>query len=75
MYSYIKDNDQNNKTAKGIKRIIIEKNLKNEDYKQTLFINRQTHRKMKSIRSKNHQLASYELNIFHCHTSMTNDIY
>ena len=25
MYSYIKDNDQNNKTAKGIKKIVIKK--------------------------------------------------
>ena len=25
MYSYIKDNDQNNKTAKGIKNIVIQK--------------------------------------------------
>ena len=37
MYSYIKNNDQNNKTAKGIKKIVIQKNIKQEDYKQTLF--------------------------------------
>ena len=62
MYSYIKDNDQNNKTAKGMKNIVIKKNIKHEDYKQTLFNNRQMYHTMKTIRSKNHQLASYELN-------------
>ena len=40
MYSYVKDNDQNNKTAKEIKKIVIKTNIKHEDYKQTLFNNR-----------------------------------
>ena len=62
MYSYSKDNNETIKTAKGIKKIIIEKNLKDEEYKQMLFYNRQIHHKMKTIRSKNHQLARYELN-------------
>ena len=60
MYSYIKDNDQNIKIAKGIKKIVI-KNIKQEDYKEVLFNNKQIHNTMKTI-SKNHQLASYELN-------------
>ena len=60
MYSYIKNNDQNNKTAKGIKRIIIQKNIKHEDYKQTLFNNRQMYHTMKTIRSNHHQLGRYE---------------
>ena len=50
MYSYIKDNDQN-KTAKGIKKIVIQKNIKHEDYKLTLFNNRQMYHTMKTIRS------------------------
>ena len=76
MYSCIKDNDQNNKTAKEIKRIVIEKkNLKHEDYKQMPFNNRQIHHKMKTIRSKNNQLASYELNKISLSALMTNDIY
>ena len=62
MYSYIKDNDQNNKTTKGIKKIVIQKNIKHEDYKQTLFNNRQMYHSMKTIRSNLHQLGSYELN-------------
>ena len=42
MYSYIKDNDQNNKTAKGIKKIVIKKNIKHDKYKGTRSIKQQT---------------------------------
>ena len=45
MYSYIKDNDQNNNTAEGIKKNIIKKNVKHEDYKPTLFNDKQMHHK------------------------------
>ena len=37
-------------------------NIKHEDYKDVLFNNKQMHLTMKTIRSKNHQLGSYELN-------------
>ena len=62
MYSYIKDNYQNNKTAKVIKKIVIKKDIKLEDYKKTLFNNRQMYHTMKTIQSNHHQLGSYELN-------------
>ena len=62
MYSYIKDNDKGGKTAKGIKKNIIAKNIKHEDYKEVLFNNKQMHHTMKTIRSNNHQLGSFELN-------------
>ena len=41
MYSYIKDNDEGGKTAKGIKKNIIAETIKHEDYKQVLFNNKQ----------------------------------
>ena len=62
MYSYIKHNNQNSKTAKGIKKIVIKKDIKHEDYKNTLFDNKQMYHTMKTIRSDAHQLRSYELN-------------
>ena len=62
MYSYIKDNGNCGKTAKGIKKNIIKNKIKHENYKQTLFENKQMHHTMKTIRSINHQLESYELN-------------
>ena len=62
MHSYIKDNQKGGKTAKGIKKNIIKNDINHENYKQTLFENKQMHHKMKTIRSKNHQLNSYEIN-------------
>ena len=62
MYSYMKDNDKGGKTAKGIKKNIIKKNITHENYKNVLFNNEQMHHTMKTIRSNLHQLGSYELN-------------
>ena len=62
MYSYIKDNHKGGKTAKGIKKNTIKNNIKHEDYKNVLINNKQIHHTMKTIRSINHQLGSYELN-------------
>ena len=62
MYSYIKDNKKGEKTAKGIKKNVIKKDITHEDYKDTLFSNREMHHKMKTIRSQNHELSSYEIN-------------
>ena len=62
MYSYIKDNQKVGKTAKGIKKNIIKNNIKHEDYKEVLFNNKQIHHTMKTIRSSEHQLGSYEIN-------------
>ena len=62
MYSYVKDNEQTARTAKGNKKQVIIKDNKHEDYKNVLFNNEQIHHKMKTIRSEKHQLGSYELN-------------
>ena len=62
MYSYIKDNNKGGKTAKGIKKNIINNNIKHIDYKNVLLENRQIQHTMKTIRSSNHQLGSYEIN-------------
>ena len=62
MYSYIKDDRTGGKTAKGIKKNVIRSDIKHKNYKQTLFNNEQMYHKMKTIRSNNHQLGSYEIN-------------
>lgn len=62
MYSYIKENQQVGKTAKGIKKNIIKNQIKHENYKETLFDNKQLYHQMKTIRSENHHLGSYQLN-------------
>ena len=62
MYSYVKDNEKGEWTAKGIKKCVIKNSIKHEDYKNTLINNEQMHHKMKTIRSQRHQLGSYEIN-------------
>ena len=62
MYSYIKDNQKGGKTAKGIKKNVIKTDITHENYKETLFCNEQMYHKMKTIRSQNHKLHSYEIN-------------
>ena len=62
MYSYTKNNNQEIKTAKGNKKCVVKKDIKHEDYKNTLFNKMQMHHKMKTIRSDKHQLGSYEIN-------------
>ena len=62
MYSYIKGNQKGGKTAKGIKKNVIKNDIKHENYRDTLFNNKQIHHKIKTIRSQNHNLGSYEIN-------------
>ena len=62
MYSYVKDNRKNEKTAKGIRKYVIKKNITHQDYKDTLLNNKQIYHTMKTIRSVCHKLGSYELN-------------
>ena len=62
MYSYMKDNEKGGKTAKGIKKNVIKKNLTHENYKAVLFNNRQLRHTIKTIRSEKHQLGSFKLN-------------
>ena len=62
MYSYMKDNQKGGKTAKGIKKNVIKNNIMHDDYKETLFNNKQMYHKMKTIRSDNHELGSYKIN-------------
>ena len=62
MYSYVKNNQKGGRTAKGIKKNVIKNDIKHENYMDTPINNKQIHHKMKTIRSKNHQLGSYEIN-------------
>ena len=61
MYSYVKDNEKGGKTAKGIKKNVINNNIRHEDHKRTLLNEEQMHHKMKTIRSQRHQLGSYKI--------------
>ena len=58
----MKDNEKGGKTAKGIKKNVIKNKITHENYKETLFNDQQMYHKMKTIRSQNHELGSYEIN-------------
>ena len=62
MYSYLTDNNKVGKTCKGIAKYVINKDITHENYLGTLFNNRQLYHKMNTIRSKNHQIHSYNIN-------------
>lgn len=49
------------KQQKGIQNNAIKKNIKHEDHRNVLYHNKQMHHTMKTIRSHNHQLGSYEI--------------
>ena len=51
--TYLKDTDQCGKTAKGIKKNVIKKDIKHDwNYKDILFNNKQVYHKMKTIQSQ-----------------------
>ena len=62
MYSNIMENEKVNKAAKGIKKNVIENNIRHKAYKDTLFNERQMRHKMNTIRSKMHKIGSYKIN-------------
>ena len=62
MYSYVTEDGKGGKTAKGVKKGVVRKYIKHHNYKDTLFKQSQMRHTMKTIRSKNHQLYSYEIN-------------
>ena len=54
--------DINNKTAKGVKKNVIKKEIKHTNYINVLFHNEKMLHQMRSIRSEFHQISSYHLN-------------
>ena len=66
MYSYLTEIEpgktKNNKTAKGVKKYVIKRDLDHSIYEDTLFENTKMRHKQKSIRSEYHQISSYEIN-------------
>ena len=61
MYSY-KTESKNSKTAKGVKKNIIEREIDHSDYLAAVQNNSMMRHKMKSIRSEHHHISSYEIN-------------
>ena len=62
MYSYMKDNKQGSRTAKGIKKNVIKQKIQHDNYKDTLFNKKQMRHTMRLIKSEKHQIGSYMVN-------------
>ena len=61
MYSY-RTETKNKKTAKGVKKNIIKRDINHSDYLETLFDSKIMHHKMRTIHSEYHQISSCQLN-------------
>ena len=59
MYSYMKDNKQGSRTAKGIKKNVIKQQLQHDNYKDVLFNKKKMRHEMRVIKSEKHQIGSY----------------
>ena len=59
MYSYMKDNEKGSRTAKGIKKNVIKQKIQHDNYKDTLFNQKQMRHTMRQIKSAKHQIGSY----------------
>ena len=53
---------QEQKKAKGGKKNVVKKEIKQRDYLNVLFNNKTMHHRMNTIRSESHQINSYHLN-------------
>ena len=62
MYSYMKDNKQGSRTAKGIKKNVIKQKIQHDNYKDTLFNKKQMRHTMRLIKSEKHRIGSYVVN-------------
>ena len=62
LYSFRIEEDKEVRKCKGIKKNVIKKKLDFDDYVQCLFTGRKEMRKMKLIRSENHDIYSKEVN-------------
>ena len=62
MYSYVKDNGKNGKTAKDVRKYVIKKNITHENFKDCLLNGKQILHSMRTIKTECHQIGSYKLN-------------
>ena len=62
MYSILKADEKNIKKAKGVKKCVVKKNLKHEQYRQTLDQRTQMHNKMNILRSEGHKIYGMKIN-------------
>ena len=62
LYSYKMDEGKENKRCKGIKKAVVEKSIRHEDYKTCLTTGKEQLRRQNIIRSYEHELYTEEVN-------------
>ena len=62
MYSILKADEKNIKKAKGVKKSVIKKQIKHEQYKETLFGTQQMWHGMNILRSEGHEIYGMHIN-------------
>ena len=62
LYSYKMDEGKENKKCKGVKKAVVERTIKHEDYKKCLETGKEQLRKQNIIRSYKHELYTEEIN-------------
>ena len=62
MYSILKADEKNIKKAKGVKKSVIKKQIKHEQYKETLFGTQQLWHGMNILRSEGHEIYGMHVN-------------
>ena len=62
MYSILKADEKNIKKAKGVKKSVIKKEIKHEQYKETLFGTQQLWHGMNILRSEGHEIYGMHVN-------------
>ena len=61
-YTYLMDDDSENKKAKGVKRCIVKRRLMFENYKDSLFNNKTIMRSQLRFKSDHHNVYTEEVN-------------
>ena len=59
MYSYVKDDGKNEKTAKEVRKYVIKKNITHDNYKDCLLNGKQMLHSIRTIRCDHHQTGSF----------------
>jgi hypothetical protein len=62
MYSILKSDSKELKKAKGVKKNVVKQQIRHQQYKERLFEKKVFHHRMKSLRSKGHNIYSLHIN-------------
>ena len=63
MYSILREDSEQIRKAKGVKKYVVKKHLRHDQYKEALFNNRTFRHGMNMLRSEGHQIYGLHVNI------------